>query len=87
MGLYFNQLYATQSTTLPSGPTANRISGGYRIDRDLAPKLFVFGTADFDYDKFLSLDLRFGTRRPSWLPRMEVEQRLLRRWRRQHVEP
>ena len=58
MGLYFNQLYASQSTTQPTGETANRISGGYRIDRDLAPKLFVFGTADFDYDKFLSLDLR-----------------------------
>ncbi len=58
MGLYFNQLYASQSTTRPTGETANRISGGYRIDRDLAPKLFVFGTADFDYDKFLSLDLR-----------------------------
>jgi len=58
MGLYFNQLYATQSTTRPTGETANRISGGYRIDRDFTPKLFVFGTADFDYDKFLSLDLR-----------------------------
>ncbi len=58
MGLYFNQVYATQSTTEPRGQTANRISGGYRIDRDFSPKLFVFGTTDFDYDKFLSLDLR-----------------------------
>lgn len=58
MSLYFNQVYATQSTTEPRGQTANRISGGYRIDRNLSPKLFVFGTTDFDYDKFLSLDLR-----------------------------
>lgn len=58
MGLYFNQVYATQSTTEPRGQTANRISGGYRIDRTFSPKLFVFGTTDFDYDKFLSLDLR-----------------------------
>jgi putative salt-induced outer membrane protein YdiY len=58
MSLYFNQVYATQSTTEPRGQTANRISGGYRIDRDLSPRLFVFGTTDFDYDKFLSLDLR-----------------------------
>lgn len=58
MGLYFNQVYATQSTTEPRGQTANRISGGYRIDRDLSPKMFVFATTDFDYDKFLSLDLR-----------------------------
>lgn len=58
MALYFNQVYATQSTVEPSGPTANRISGGYRIDRDISKRLFVFGTTDFDYDKFLSLDLR-----------------------------
>lgn len=58
MALYFNQVYATQSTIEPRGQTANRISGGYRIDRDVSPKLFVFGTTDFDYDKFLSLDLR-----------------------------
>jgi putative salt-induced outer membrane protein YdiY len=58
MALYFNQVYASQSTTLPFGQTANRLSGGYRIDRDLAPRLFVFGTTDFDYDRFLSLDLR-----------------------------
>lgn len=58
MSLYFNQVYATQSTTEPAGQTANRISGGYRIDRGWSPKLFVFGTTDFDYDKFLSLDLR-----------------------------
>ena len=58
MSLYFNQVYATQSTTEPRGATANRISGGYRIDRDFSPKFFAFGTTDFDYDKFLSLDLR-----------------------------
>ena len=58
MQLYFNQVYARQSTTIPYGTTANSIHGGYRIDRDISPKMFVFGTADFDYDQFLSLDLR-----------------------------
>lgn len=58
MTLYFNQVYATQSTTQPSGATANRLSGGYRIDRDVSSRLFVFGTSDFDYDQFLDLDLR-----------------------------
>lgn len=58
MALYFTQVYATQSTTEPHGATANRISGGYRIDRDVNHRLYVFGTADFDYDKFLDLDLR-----------------------------
>lgn len=58
MALYFNQVYATQSTKQPFGATANRISSGYRLDRDISNKLFVFGTTDFDYDQFLDLDLR-----------------------------
>lgn len=58
MGLYFNQVYASQSNVLPYGATANRISGGYRVDRDVNGRMFVFGTTDFDYDKFLDLDLR-----------------------------
>lgn len=58
MSLYFNQVYATQSTTLPYGETANRVGGGFRIDRDVSAKMFVFGTTDYDYDKFLGLDLR-----------------------------
>ncbi len=57
MGLYFSQVYASQSNAEPFGATANRISG-YRIDRDVNNKLFVFGTTDFDYDKFMDLDLR-----------------------------
>jgi putative salt-induced outer membrane protein YdiY len=58
MSLYFSQVYATQSTTEPYGATANRISGGFRMDRDVSAKLFVFGTNDYDYDQFLGLDLR-----------------------------
>jgi len=58
MSLYFNQVYATQSTTQPYGETANRVGGGFRLDRDVSSKLFVFGTTDYDFDKFLGLDLR-----------------------------
>jgi putative salt-induced outer membrane protein YdiY len=58
MGLYFNQVYATQSTAEPFGATANSVRGGFRVDRDLSNKLFVFGFTDFDYNEFLSLDLR-----------------------------
>jgi putative salt-induced outer membrane protein YdiY len=56
--LYFSQVYATQSTTEPYGETANRVGGGFRVDRDVSRKMFVFGTNDYDYDKFLGLDLR-----------------------------
>ena len=58
ISLNFAQIYATQSTTPPEGATANRVSGGARYDRDLYKRLFVFGTADFDFDEFQDLDLR-----------------------------
>lgn len=58
LSLYFNQVYATQSTTLPYGETANRIGAGVSLNRDVSSKLYVFGTNDYDYDKFLGLDLR-----------------------------
>lgn len=58
MSLNFAQLYATQSTTAPHGETANKVSGGFRIDRDLTPRLFVYGINTYDYDRFQNLDLR-----------------------------
>ncbi|MBI5083884.1 MAG: DUF481 domain-containing protein [Acidobacteria bacterium] len=58
MGVNFTQIYATQATTLPHGQTANRMSGSFRIDRDLRPRLFVYGINSYDYDKFLDLNLR-----------------------------
>jgi putative salt-induced outer membrane protein YdiY len=58
LSLNFAQLYATQSTTVPTGPTANKVSGGFRIDRDLTSKLFVYGINTYDYDQFQNLDLR-----------------------------
>ncbi len=58
LSLNFAQLYATQSTTLPHGQTANKVSGGFRIDRDISKKLFVYGNNGYDYDKFQDLDLR-----------------------------
>ncbi len=58
VSLNFAQLYATQSTTEPAGPTANKVSGGFRVDRDLSSRLFVYGINAYDYDKFQDLDLR-----------------------------
>jgi len=58
MALYFAQLYATQSTTAPFGTTANRVTGSFRIDRDISRKLFLYGVNAYDYDQFLDLDLR-----------------------------
>jgi putative salt-induced outer membrane protein YdiY len=34
------------------------VSGGFRIDRDLTSKLFVYGINTYDYDQFQNLDLR-----------------------------
>lgn len=56
--LNFSQIYATQSTTEPFGATANRISGSIRADRRANSRLFLYGINAYDYDRFLSLDLR-----------------------------
>ncbi|MCS7044504.1 MAG: DUF481 domain-containing protein [Bryobacteraceae bacterium] len=58
LALNFTQIYATQSTTEPFGPTANRISGSIRADRRANGRLFLYGINAYDYDRFLSLDLR-----------------------------
>jgi putative salt-induced outer membrane protein YdiY len=58
ISLNFAQLYATQSTTLPHGETANKVSGSLRVDRDLTPKLFVYVANAYDFDRFQNLDLR-----------------------------
>ncbi len=58
LALNFSQIYATQSTTEPFGATANRISGSIRADRRANGRLFLYGVNSYDYDRFLSLDLR-----------------------------
>lgn len=58
LALNFSQIYATQSTTEPFGATANRISGSIRADRRANGRLFLYGINAYDYDRFLSLDLR-----------------------------
>ncbi len=56
--LTFEQIYSTQSTTEPTGTTANAISGGASYERNLTKKLFAYTGASFDYDQFQNLDLR-----------------------------
>jgi putative salt-induced outer membrane protein YdiY len=58
LAVHFGQVYSRQSTTMPFGVTADRVGGGVRLDRDFSDKVFSFGTADFDYDQFLGLNLR-----------------------------
>ena len=58
LSINFAQLYARQSTTIPTGETANRLGGSFRLDRDLSKRIFVFGINAYDYDKFLDLNLR-----------------------------
>jgi len=59
IGLYANSIYSTNDApgAVP-GTTANAIRGGIRYDRDFAPRLFGFGSADFETDDLQNLDLR-----------------------------
>ena len=54
---YASSVYATSD--LPGGGvTANAILGGIRYNRNLNPKVFAFGSADFTHDELQFLNLR-----------------------------
>ncbi len=59
ISMYANSVYSTndKSTASPH-VTAQTIFGGIRYDRNIAPRLFVFGAGDFLTDDLQSLDLR-----------------------------
>ncbi|MFZ3266907.1 MAG: DUF481 domain-containing protein [Terriglobales bacterium] len=62
--LYETSIYATTGKVAlqplsPAQTTANSNSGGIRYDRDFAPRLFGFGSADFFNNSLQNLDLRY----------------------------
>ena len=62
--LYETTTYATTSKLAlqplsPSQTTANSNAGGIRYDRDFAPRVFGFGSADFFNNSLQNLDLRY----------------------------
>jgi putative salt-induced outer membrane protein YdiY len=59
LGAYANTVYATNDApgAFPS-TTANAIQGGIRYDHDFTPRLFGFGSADFQTDQLQTLNLR-----------------------------
>ncbi len=61
--LYETTVYATTSKLslhpIPTQSTANSNGGGFRYDRDFAPRVFGFGSADFFNNSLQNLDLRY----------------------------
>ncbi len=55
--LYLSSIYTTNQLATPS-TVANLVTGGLRYDRNLNPKLFAFGAADFMSNALQFLDLR-----------------------------
>ncbi len=58
LAAYFASIYASSGVNGVSGVTANDIRGGARYDRNIVPKIFGFGSADFEYNETQDLDLR-----------------------------
>jgi len=58
ISVYANAIRASNSTAGPSVTTAEAVWFGGRYDVNLSDKTFVFGTADFEYDKPQQLDFR-----------------------------
>ena len=57
--MYANSIYSTNDlSTASPHVTAKTIFGGIRYDRNIAPRVFVFGAGDFINDDLQSLDLR-----------------------------
>ncbi|MBV9574107.1 MAG: DUF481 domain-containing protein [Acidobacteriales bacterium] len=59
IALYTNSVYASNDArgAVP-GVTANATQGGARYSRNLTPRLFAYGSADFQTDALQSLNLR-----------------------------
>lgn len=58
--VYFNSLYASNSTTDVSLVTANSMRGGVGYNLNVSPKLFGWAATDLEFDEFQGLDLRFA---------------------------
>ncbi len=56
--LYFNSLYSKNTSNGVSVLGSDQELGGIRYDRNFTPRNFVFGSGDFEYDKFQNLNLR-----------------------------
>ena len=55
---YVASIYASNNAAGSSGVTANDIRGGARFDRNIVPKIFAFGSGDFEYNETQDLNLR-----------------------------
>ncbi len=58
ISVYVNAIQASNSTSGVKETTAQAVWFGGRYDVNLSDKTFVFGTADFEYDKPQQLDFR-----------------------------
>lgn len=59
IGVTFNQIFATNSTSGAKETTANAVRGGIQYDLNLTKKTYVFGFTTLEFDEFQKLDLRF----------------------------
>jgi putative salt-induced outer membrane protein YdiY len=58
--VFYRQVSATDRNVSPSRKIANAKRAGVQYDLKLSDRSFVFGFANFDFDEFLRLDLRFA---------------------------
>ncbi|HYM75321.1 MAG TPA: DUF481 domain-containing protein [Candidatus Dormibacteraeota bacterium] len=56
--IYTSSIYTKNDLPAPGSVAANVVQGGLRYDRNVNPRLFVFGAADFTSNALQFLDLR-----------------------------
>jgi len=55
---YATSIYGRNGNTSPAQTIANQTQGGIRVDVNLGPRAFAFGSADFNTNKLQNLDLQ-----------------------------
>lgn len=58
--VFYRQIQATDRNISPSRRIANAKRAGVQYDLKVSDRAYVFGFANFDFDEFLRLDLRFA---------------------------
>ncbi len=57
--VHFSQIYGTARVNGIASANASAIRGGWSLNKDVTPKVFLSVMNDYEHDRFQSLDLRF----------------------------
>ena len=57
--LYFNQIYGSARVNNVTSTIASAVTGGWKYNRNVSPRMFLTGFNDYEHDRFQNLNIRF----------------------------